>query len=405
MRRPTVPRPARAAALLAAAAALLLAAAAGGCGGGPAEPVTIGAASRAAAPAAADTPTTAPIPRAPSAPTVRPAPVPTAEPTPSPAPSPGASPSPAATADPSASPTTTPAATPEPTPAATPEPTPSPTPEPTPTPDPDPPTLTRTPPNVAAGETLLVVARPGSLAGAAAAAAIEFRGESRRMLAGDGVFWDLLAVPIDADDRTGSVAVTILDAGGAALRTLRDEFAIVRIERPIDRIEVPTEQESLLGPEPGREEAEIRRAQFAPSGAAPAWTGKFARPVDGPVSAPFGVGRSYDGGPVNSHHSGTDYAGETGEPVRAAGPGRVVWTGAMPIRGNTVIVDHGGGVRTGYHHLDRIGVAVGDAVETGDTLGDLGSTGLSTGPHLHWELLVHGVNVNPETWLSRTFLP
>ena len=257
---------------------------------------------------------------------------------------------------------------------------------------------------MAAGETLLIVARPGSLA-AAATATLAFRGESRPMWPGDGRFWGLLAVPIDSDDRAEALAVTFLDASGAALRTLRDEFAVVRLERPVEHIDVVPEQATLLSPESTLRETEIRREQFAPSGSAPAWTGPFAAPAEGSISAPFGVGRSYDDGPVSGYHTGTDYVGETGTPVRAAGPGRVSWTGDMPIRGGSVIVDHGGGVRTGYHHLHRIDVEVGDAVGAGDTLGGLGSTGLSTGPHLHWELTVHGVNVNPETWLSRSFLP
>jgi murein DD-endopeptidase MepM/ murein hydrolase activator NlpD len=75
----------------------------------------------------------------------------------------------------------------------------------------------------------------------------------------------------------------------------------------------------------------------------------------------------------------------------------------MPIRGNSVIVDHGGGVKTGYHHLLDTSVVVGQQVEAGALLGHVGSTGFSTGPHLHWELTIFGVNVDPETWTTRVF--
>ena len=77
----------------------------------------------------------------------------------------------------------------------------------------------------------------------------------------------------------------------------------------------------------------------------------------------------------------------------------------MPIRGNTVILDHGAGVRTGYHHLDVTRVEVGQTIEAGVLLGMIGSTGLSTGPHLHWELTIYGVNVDPMTWTRVGFTP
>jgi murein DD-endopeptidase MepM/ murein hydrolase activator NlpD len=77
----------------------------------------------------------------------------------------------------------------------------------------------------------------------------------------------------------------------------------------------------------------------------------------------------------------------------------------MPIRGNTVILDHGAGVRTGYHHLDETRVEVGQVVEAGVVIGLMGSTGLSTGPHLHWEMTIYGVNVDPMTWTRVDFTP
>ena len=123
-----------------------------------------------------------------------------------------------------------------------------------------------------------------------------------------------------------------------------------------------------------------------------------------PITAPFGTGRSYNGAPVSSYHRGVDYASPAGDPVLASAPGRVGWVGEMPIRGNSVIVDHGAGLMTGYHHLSRIDVTVDDLVQAGTQLGALGATGLTTGPHVHWEVIVHGVNVDPLPWLFNSFL-
>jgi lysostaphin len=74
------------------------------------------------------------------------------------------------------------------------------------------------------------------------------------------------------------------------------------------------------------------------------------------------------------------------------------------IYGNVVIVHHGEGVTTSYNHLSEISVSVGDVVEKGDRLGAVGSTGQSTGPHLHWGLVVAGIPVNPDEWLTDGFM-
>ena len=77
----------------------------------------------------------------------------------------------------------------------------------------------------------------------------------------------------------------------------------------------------------------------------------------------------------------------------------------MPIRGLSVVIDHGAGVKSGYHHLDGSLVHEGDNVVQGQMIGVVGSTGLSTGPHLHWEVTVWGVNVDPIQWTRESFDP
>jgi murein DD-endopeptidase MepM/ murein hydrolase activator NlpD len=129
----------------------------------------------------------------------------------------------------------------------------------------------------------------------------------------------------------------------------------------------------------------------------------FSIPAAAAMNAPFGTRRSYNGGEVNSFHSGADFASAPGTPIFAAAPGKVVLTDTLNIRGNTVIIDHGWGVYSAYAHLQGINVALGDVVETGQIIGSGGSTGRVTGPHLHWEIWVHGVPVNPLQWLQRSF--
>ena len=157
--------------------------------------------------------------------------------------------------------------------------------------------------------------------------------------------------------------------------------------------------------------AEIEQAlrayeQFNFFGARPRWEGPLRVPVDDYIqTTAFGEGRSINGGPVTGQHSGVDLANDQGTPILAAAAGRIAWAGAMPIRGNSVLIDHGAGVVTGYHHLFEIDVSVGQTVEAGDAIAKMGSTGFSTGPHLHWEMTIYGINVDPMTWVGRTFAP
>jgi murein DD-endopeptidase MepM/ murein hydrolase activator NlpD len=109
--------------------------------------------------------------------------------------------------------------------------------------------------------------------------------------------------------------------------------------------------------------------------------------------------RSYNDGPYDVYHSGVDYALPVGAPVQAPAGGRVIFADTLRLRGNVVIVDHGRGVMTAYFHLDRIDVTVGQQVAAGESLGAVGNTGLSSGPHLHWDLRVNGVPVDsPDDW-------
>lgn len=94
-------------------------------------------------------------------------------------------------------------------------------------------------------------------------------------------------------------------------------------------------------------------------------------------------------------HSGVDMAAPAGTPVAATGAGSVVSAGWGGNYGYMVVIDHGGGVQTRYAHLSRMDVAAGQSVESGQRLGAVGSTGRSTGPHLHYEMRVNGRPVDP----------
>ena len=139
-------------------------------------------------------------------------------------------------------------------------------------------------------------------------------------------------------------------------------------------------------------------------GVTPAWNGvirEFQWPVQGVITTAFGEGRVYDGNTANvTRHSGTDIAADEGDPVRAAASGQVAFAGPVATRGNYIIIDHGLGVFTGYGHLSQLNVRAGDLVTADTVIGLVGATGLSTGPHVHWEAVAQGVFFDPEELLG-----
>lgn len=117
------------------------------------------------------------------------------------------------------------------------------------------------------------------------------------------------------------------------------------------------------------------------------------------VTSPFGYRKDpFTFSP--SFHAGMDISAPENDPVYASADGTVVSTGSDKARGNNIVIEHSRGLRTWYMHLNKVLVHDGDTVQKGDTIGLLGSTGRSTGPHLHYEVIDNGVSVDP-----RLFLP
>jgi murein DD-endopeptidase MepM/ murein hydrolase activator NlpD len=133
------------------------------------------------------------------------------------------------------------------------------------------------------------------------------------------------------------------------------------------------------------------------------WNGKLLRPSNAEISSGYGVRRYYNGEFAEDYyHRGVDYAGATGSPVVAPAAGKIALVGreadGFEIHGNVVGIDHGQGVLSIMLHLSRIDVKEGDMVSAGQRIGAIGSTGASTGPHLHWGLYVNGACVDPVPW-------
>lgn len=196
------------------------------------------------------------------------------------------------------------------------------------------------------------------------------------------------------------------------------EQLVAELEAESDRIEAELAAAAAAAEAARQAEAEraaaAQAAQAAPGGgssaAAPAssgsstsgavavGSGRFLLPINGRISSPFGY-RIHPISRVRKLHTGMDISGGSGTPIGAAGAGTVIYAGWRGGYGNTVIIDHGGGIATLYAHQSRVGSSVGQTVSAGQVIGYVGSTGYSTGPHLHWEVRVNGTPVNPAGYL------
>lgn len=148
-------------------------------------------------------------------------------------------------------------------------------------------------------------------------------------------------------------------------------------------------------------EAQIRAAELAARGPVSPpirFTGRLMRPVAGPITSGFGM-RFHPILHRMRMHAGIDFGAPRGTPIHAAAAGVVINAQYMRGFGNVVIIDHGGGIATVYGHCMRLFVSAGQRVARGDHIADVGSTGLATGPHLHFEVHVHGKAVNPIGWV------
>lgn len=153
---------------------------------------------------------------------------------------------------------------------------------------------------------------------------------------------------------------------------------------------VPPERAYLLNPEVERNEFARIDALISSPPAQKWWDDNgFQAPIDSEFVSAFGLYRVLNS-TVQTRHTGWDQQAPIGTPVASIGRGEVAFVGQLDIRGNYVLIYHGWGVYSGYAHFSQVNVAVGQVVQKGELIGMSGNTGRSSGPHLHWEVLVNG---------------
>jgi murein DD-endopeptidase MepM/ murein hydrolase activator NlpD len=165
-----------------------------------------------------------------------------------------------------------------------------------------------------------------------------------------------------------------------------------------ENVERPTLTNDIIIISRAPEVSPARRTGAAKAGATPSNVPSIW-PVTGPLRTGYGMRNDPFGGPSVEFHKGQDISAPTGTPVNATADGVVVIAGWVKGYGNGIYIDHGNGISTRYGHLSRIDVVVGQQIKQGQHLGLVGSTGRSTGPHLHYEVRINGQAINPLTYL------
>ena len=216
---------------------------------------------------------------------------------------------------------------------------------------------------------------------------------SRRPLSfascGDGCFFAIGAADLKAGPGKFMLQVTVGTIKKRLPITIgRPVFPVIHLTLPPGKVTLSPEDSERAD----REEKLLK--SFWKQQSEKMWQGSFSLPVDNEISTQYGVKRIINK-KKESIHGGIDMRGREGEDVRASNSGKVILTEELFFGGNTLLLDHGMGVFTVYMHLSGFNRKLGESVSKGDVIGFVGSTGRSTGPHLHFGIKAQELSVNP----------
>ncbi|MDQ7026074.1 MAG: LysM peptidoglycan-binding domain-containing protein [Anaerolineae bacterium] len=211
-----------------------------------------------------------------------------------------------------------------------------------------------------------------------------------------------IPIPLFTDEGIYPISFNLSNSDGTQI-TFAFNMRVAAGGYGIQNLDMSAELQRLLVPAVQEEELNIIQRITSEVTLERYFDGAFSIPAAAAMNGEYGTRRSYNSGPVNGVHSGADFAAAPNAPIFAAASGQVVLADTLNIRGNTVVINHGWGIFTLYAHQNALNVSVGDIVTTGQIVGFAGSTGRITGPHLHWEVWVNGVPVNPLQWTQQIF--
>ncbi len=248
---------------------------------------------------------------------------------------------------------------------------------------------------VSQGETVLIVV----VAPDAETASLWWQRQTFSLLRKEDRFVGFFGIDANAQVGPQSLGISVWGPRGEQLLWQETVIEIAAFDWTVDDIQIDGPNAALLDPAIRRADEDTRRPHQSALSQQLHWLGVFDPPSGGQITALYGEQRSFNGGPISEYHTGIDFGAETGSPITAANSGIVSWAGRTRRRGNGIIIDHGAGIFSGYYHLSEVLETAGSVVEQGDLIARMGATGLATGPHLHWEVVVRGVTVDPLPWI------
>lgn len=228
---------------------------------------------------------------------------------------------------------------------------------------------------------------------------VDFNGQKQDFSLSPGeehIFW--LGAGLD---NKGMQEIRLSFSGPAGEKSLTRKIEVREKDYPAQHLELPEKMVSFDEKTLNRiyKEKGVIRSALSLLTQDRYWSGEFVYPVRGKVLSEFGLRRFMNDKP-RSPHRGVDFRAGEGTPIKASNTGEVVLTGRFFFGGNTVVLDHGQGILSLYMHLSEISVDQGEMVDKGGVIGLAGSTGRSTGPHLHFAVSAWGSMVNPLTMLK-----
>lgn len=210
----------------------------------------------------------------------------------------------------------------------------------------------------------------------------------------------LAGVPLGSEGGVSHFEVTLTDEFGRETR-LERPLEVAADPRPVEELAIAPSVLSASTPANRELEADVLTDAYRAGVADPLWRDPFLLPVEGSSTSSFGSPRRYAPGGGVSYHQGADIAAPEGTPIVVTNDGVVRVAGFYPIKGGLTVIDHGGGVSSLYFHQSVMQVAPEQRVRRGEQIGEVGTTGLSTGPHLHWEMRVNTLPTNPFAWVGK----
>ncbi len=221
------------------------------------------------------------------------------------------------------------------------------------------------------------------------------------------VFWTgssyeaLFSFGLDEKPGSHTLAISASDSTTGAAISDTTTITVGSFSYRDEQVSIPYSLRNLLDPKLNQSEAEKLAAIYKARSRPVSFDWPFVIPVPGGiVTSRYGGNRVFNGGVLATRHTGIDFRRFIGEPVTATADGRVAAAEHFDIHGNVVILDHGYGVFSMYAHLSQILVQPGDLVRQGQIIGLAGATGRTNGPHLHFEIIVYGNEVDPLKWLA-----